>query len=70
MANMDSSSRWHRDECFKMDRFKASLNPHFRLEANLKDPISFHALIQVCQAYDWQVKVMLSGVYPNVAALV
>ena len=49
-----------------MDRFKPGLNPHFRLEANLQDPTSFHALIQVCQAYDRQVKGMLSGVHPNV----
>ena len=48
------------DEWFKMERFKIGLNLYFCLEANLKDPTSFQALIQVCQGYDRQVKMMNS----------
>ena len=40
------------DEWFKMDRFKAGLSPHFELEANLKDPTTFQAFLQICQAYN------------------
>ena len=33
------------DDWFKMDRFKVGLSPHFALEANLKNPDTFHALV-------------------------
>ena len=46
------------DEWFKMDRFKARLSPHFTLEANVKNPITFQALVQTCQAYNRQIKVL------------
>ena len=50
------------DEWFKMDRFKAGLNPYFAMsEANLKDPTNFQTLLQVCQIYDRQLKVMRMG---------
>ena len=40
------------DEWFKMDRFKARLSPHFTSEAHLKDPTTFQAFLQICQAYN------------------
>ena len=55
------------DEWFKMDRFKAGLNPYFAMEANLKDPTNFQTLLQVCQIYDRQLKVMRMGVDTTVA---
>ena len=57
------------DEWFKMERFKMGLDMYFRLEANLKDPTSFQALIQVCQGYDRQVKMMNSMGDPQMTAL-
>ena len=48
------------DEWFKMERFKMGLDMHFHLEASLKDPTTFQALLQVCQGYDRQVKMMSS----------
>ena len=56
------------DEWFKMDRFKAGLDPYFAMEANLKDPKNFATLLQVCQAYDKQLKVMRMG-DPSVATI-
>ena len=49
------------DEWFKMDRFKAGLSPHFTLEANLKNPTTFQALVQTCQAYNREIKVLQAG---------
>ena len=46
------------DEWFKMNRFKVGLSPHFALEANLKDPTTFQALVQTCQAYNRQIQVL------------
>ena len=46
------------DEWFKMDRFKAGLSPHFVLEENLKNPTTFQALVQTCQAYNRQIQVL------------
>ena len=57
------------DEWFKMEQFKRGLDMYFRLEANLKDPTSFQALIQVCQGYDRQVKMMISMGDPQMTAL-
>ena len=57
------------DEWFKMERFKMGLDMHFRLEASLKDPTTFQALLQVCQGYDRQVKMMSSMGFPQMMAL-
>mgnify|MGYP002775680083 FL=1 len=46
------------DEWFKMDRSKAGLSLHFVLEENLKNPTTFQALVQTCQAYNRQIKVL------------
>ena len=46
------------DEWFKMDRFKAGLSSHFALETNLKNSTTFQALVQTCQAYNRQIKVL------------
>ena len=55
------------DEWFKMDRFKASLNHYFAMEANLKDPTNFQTLLLKCQMDDIQLKVMWMGVDTKVA---
>ena len=57
------------NEWFKMERFKMGLDMYFRLEANLKDPTSFQAFIQVCQGYDRKVKMMSSMGFCQVMAL-
>ena len=50
-----------------MDRFKAGLNPYFAMEVNLKDPTNFQTLLQVCQIYDRQLKMMRMGIDTTVA---
>ena len=57
------------DEWFKIEQFKVGLDMHFRLEASLKDPTTFQALLQVCQDYDRQVKMMSSMGDPQMTAL-
>ena len=55
------------DEWFKMDRFKAGLSPHFALETNLRDPTTFQALVQTCQAYNRKIQVLQATVDSTVA---
>ena len=50
-------------------RLKAGLSPHFALEANLKNPTTFQALVQTCQAYNRQIKVLQAGADSTVAAI-
>ena len=57
------------DEWFKMERFKMGLDMYFCLEANLKHPTSFQALIQVFEGYDRQLKMMSSMGDPQKTAL-
>ena len=45
------------------------LDMYFRLDANLKDPTSFQALIQVCEGYDRQVRMTSSIGDPQMTAL-
>ena len=45
------------------------LDMYSRLDANLKDPTSFQALIQVCEGYDRQVRMTSSIVDPQMTAL-
>ena len=44
-----------------MDHLKAGLNPYFAIEVNLKDPTNFQTLLQVCQIYDRQLRVLRMG---------
>ena len=57
------------DEWFKIEQFKMGLDMHFRLEASLKDPTTFQALLQVCQDYDRRVKMMSSMGFPQMTTL-
>ena len=64
---LDIWSTWMRliggieDVYFKMQRFKAGLDPYFQYEVHMKYPRSFHDLLQVCQSYDQQLKKLLFG---------
>ena len=41
-----------------MDLFKAGLKPYFAMQADVKNPTNFKTLLEVCQIYDTQLKVM------------
>ena len=64
---LDIWSTWIRlvggieDVYFKMQRFKAGLDPYFQYEVHMKYPRSFHDLLRVCQSYDQQMKKLLFG---------
>ena len=64
---LDIWSTWIRlvggveDVYFKMQRFKAGLDPYFQYEVHMKYPRSFHDLLRVCQSYDQQLKKLLFG---------
>jgi hypothetical protein len=56
------------DVYFKMERFKAGLDPYFQYEVHMKYPRSFHDLLRVCQSYDQQLKKLLFGEAYGVSA--